>query len=350
MHIDIKFWYNKCTLFIEWRAVTHFERDVYFLEENTSLTPQEVADILKIAKNTVYMLIKRGELNGYRVGKKVRVDYKDVVAYKNKTKNVKDEVAESTDFHWSDIVNAPLESEEHLPDHGFVICGQDIVLDVLSRFLEMHPSGVRPLRSYYGSYNSLYHLYKGDVQVASAHMWDADSNTYNIPYVKALLPGTPSYLVHIGNRMEGFYVPKGNPKNIKDWNDLRREDITIVNRERGSGARILLDEHLRLLGIQGKTVRGYGRECLSHLAVASTVSRGGGDFGIGNEKAAMQVQNIDFIPLQEESYDLVMRKEDMDKPPFKAILEIVASSGFRAEIEGFGGYNTLNMGKIVYSS
>lgn len=320
------------------------------LEDNTSLTPQEVADILKIAKNTVYVLIKRGELNGYRVGKKVRVDYKDVVAYKNKTKNVKDEVvAEPTDSHWADIFSAPLESEEHIPERGFVICGQDIVLDVLSRLLEMHPSGVRPLRSYYGSYNALYLLYKGEVQVASAHMWSADTNTYNLPYVKALLPGTPAVLVHIGKRMEGFYVPKGNPKNIKGWDDLRREDITIVNRERGSGARILLDEHLRLLGVQGKTLPGYGRECLSHLAVASTVSRGGGDFGIGNEKAAMQVKNIDFIPLQEESYDLVMRKEDLDKPPFKAIMEIVTSSVFRAEMEGIGGYDLTNMGKVVYT-
>ena len=318
------------------------------MDDNTSLTPQEVADILKIAKNTVYELIKRGELNGYRVGKKVRVDYKDVVAYKNKTKNVKDEMTTPLDTAWVDGYNTPLEADEHGAEKGFVISGQDIVLDVLSRFLEQHPMGVRPLRSYYGSYNGLYALYKGEVQVASAHIWDGDSNTYNIPFVRAMLPGTPALVVHIGKRMEGFYVAKGNPKNIKGWDDLRRVDISIVNRERGSGSRILLDEHLRLIGVQGKSVKGYGRECLSHLAVASTVARGGGDLGVGNEKAAMQVNSIDFLPLQEESYDLVMRKEDMDRPPFKAILEIVRSAAFRSELEGIGGYELMNLGKIVF--
>lgn len=319
------------------------------MEDNTSLTPQEVADILKIAKNTVYVLIKRGELNGYRVGKKVRVDYKDVVAYKNKTKSFKDTTPEPVESKWADVFDAPLDSEEHIPERGFVICGQDIVLDILARFLETHPSGVRPLRSYYGSYNGLYLLYKGDVQVASAHIWDSESDTFNVPFVKTMLPGTPAILVHIGKRMEGFYVAKGNPKHIKNWEDLRRQDITIVNRERGSGSRILLDEHLKQLGIEGRTLPGYGRECLSHLAVASTISRGGGDFGLGNEKAALQVKNIDFIPQQEENYDVVMRKEDLDKPPFKAILEIVASAAFRAELEGIGGYDLANLGKVIYT-
>lgn len=318
------------------------------LENNTSLTPQEVADILKIAKNTVYVLIKRGELNGYRVGKKVRVDYKDVVAYKNKTKSIKDAVPEPAESHWANDFNTPLDAEEHVLERGFVICGQDIVLDILARMLEMHPAGVRPLRSYYGSYNGLYLLYKGEVQVASTHIWDSATNSYNVPFVRTMLPGTPALLVRIGKRMEGFYVAKGNPKGIKNWEDLRRLDITVVNRERGSGARILLDEHLRQLGVQGQSLPGYGRECHSHLAVASTISRGGGDFGIGNEKAAMQVKNIDFIPLQEESYDIVMRKEDLDKPPFKAILEIVASSTFRAELEGIGGYDLTDLGKVVY--
>lgn len=317
------------------------------MEDNTSLTPQEVADILKIAKNTVYTLIKRGELNGYRVGKKVRVDYKDVIAYKNKTKSVKDETDE-VEKRWGDVFSAPLDSEEHIPERGFVICGQDIVLDILSRFLEQHPYGVRPLRSYLGSYNGLYLLYKGDVQLASAHIWDSSTNTYNIPFVKAMLPGTPAVLVHIGKRMEGFYVAKGNPKNIKGWDDLRRVDVTFVNRERGSGVRILLDEHLRMMGVLGKTLPGYGRECLSHLAVASTVARGGADIGVGNEKAALQVKNIDFLPLQEESYDLIMRKEDLDKPPFRAILEIARSAAFREELEGIGGYDLSNLGKIVY--
>jgi len=114
--------------------------------------------------------------------------------------------------------------------------------------------------------------------------------------LKECFPGTPTVIIRLASRMQGFYVAKGNPKNIKDWNDLKRSDITIINREKGSGTRILLDEHLRKMGISGKSINGYIRESPTHLTVASTVARGGADFGMGNEKACLQVQGIDFIP------------------------------------------------------
>ncbi len=119
-----------------------------------------------------------------------------------------------------------------------------------------------------------------------------------------MLPGIPAIIVHLANRKQGFYVQKGNPKGVKGWEDLKRSGITIINREIGSGTRILLDEHLKKIGISGNSIDGYERECFSHLAVASTVARGGADIAIGNEKASQQVKGIDFIPLQTESYEL----------------------------------------------
>ncbi|MDV3426631.1 MAG: helix-turn-helix transcriptional regulator, partial [Bacillota bacterium] len=307
--------------------------------EDTALTPLEVAEILKITKNTVYELIKRGELNGYKVGKKIRVDMKDVEEYKNSTKTIKHNREAAVNKQSSVLIQKDeyISRNEINSNNGFVICGQDIMLDVLVRHLEYHPHGIQALRSYLGSYNGLYELYHGNVQVATSHLWDGETDQYNIPYVKRLLPGVQTVIVHLADRMQGFYVAKGNPKGIYDWKDLGRSDITIINREKGSGTRILLDEHLKLLGINPLNINGYGKEFASHLAVASAVSRGSADVALGNEKNAVQVKGIDFIPLQKERYDLVMKKEDIGKADFQAVLEIINSEEFKMELEGIGG-------------
>jgi putative molybdopterin biosynthesis protein len=313
--------------------------------DNSALTPQEVADILKIAKNTVYEIIKRGDLNSYRVGKKVRVDLKDVEEYKNRTKSIKSNGKSGIIQNTAEVT--PLLNEELPRGGGFVICGQDVLLDILSRYLQLHPRGIQALRSYIGSYNSLYALYQGNVQMATAHLWDGDSGQYNVPFVRRMLPGIPAVIIHLACRLQGFYVPKNNPKGIKGWEDLGRKDITIINREKGSGTRILLDEHLRRLGIPSKNIKGYNRESTSHLAIASTVARGGADIGIGNEKSGLQVQGIDFIPLQTERYEMVIKKEDIDKAPFQTVLEILRSQEFKMELEGIGGYDLIELGQIV---
>lgn len=316
--------------------------------ENTALTPQEVAEILKIAKNTVYELIKRGELNGYKVGKKIRVDLKDVEEYKNKSKNsstshvVKEKLVSSLP---AETINISLDDSGSF--NGFKICGQDLLLDILSRYLELNPYNITTFRSCVGSYNGLMALYMGKIQAATTHLWDSDSGQYNIPFVRRLLPGIPTVIIHLACRMQGFYVAKGNPKNIADWEDLRRNDITMINREKGCGTRILLDEHLKLLGIPSYTIKGYNRECFSHLAVASTVARGGADLALGNEKTSLQVKEVDFIPIQKERYELVIKKEDMGKPEFRALLEIIRSDAFKKELIGLGGYDLSETGNIV---
>ena len=317
------------------------------MADNSVFTPQEVADILKIAKNTVYELIKRGELNGYRVGNKVRVDAKDVEEYKNKTKTIKNSNSVNAFTGDPPAIANTLSYEEVPRPNEFVICGQDVMLDILSRYLQMHPKGVPALRSYVGSYNGLYSLYNGHVQIATAHLWDGDSGQYNIPFVRRMLPGIPAVIIHLACRIQGFYVAKNNPKGIVGWEDFKRNDITVINREKGSGTRILLDEHLRKLEISSENIKGYKRESTSHLAIASTIARGGADLGIGNEKTSQQVKEIDFIPLQVERYELVIKKEDLNKAPFAAVLEILRSPEFKAELEGIGGYDLKETGVIV---
>ncbi len=318
------------------------------MDENFALTPLEVAQMLKISKNTVYELVKRGELNSYRVGNKVRIEMKDIEDYKNKSKKLQNTKQIDGQLVNANItLEAPHQMEDSQENHDFVICGQDIMLDILSRYLQHNVKGIQALRSYTGSYNGLYDLYHGSVQITATHLWDGDTGQYNVPYVKRMLPGISAIIVHLANRMQGIYVAKGNPKGIKGLEDLKHPGIKMINREKGSGTRILLDEHLKKLGINVSSITGYEKECFSHLAMASTVARGEADFAIGNEKTSQQVDGIDFIALQIESYDLVIKKEDIQKPYFQSVLQIIRSEEFKSELQGIGGYDLKGLGEIT---
>ncbi|HZK85675.1 MAG TPA: helix-turn-helix transcriptional regulator [Desulfosporosinus sp.] len=316
------------------------------MSNDISYTPDEVAKMLKISKFTVYELIKRGDLMAYHIGRKVRVEGADIERYIQKSKGTHSSVspiASPTDSPTLTKVSFP-----HGPaDEGLVICGQDIVLDILTRYLEKQFPQVHFLRRYIGSLDGLTALYHGLANVVTTHLWDSDSNEYNIPYVRRLLPSHPTCIINLVYRMEGFYVAKGNPKSITTWNDITKPFIRFINRERGSGARVLLDEQLRISGINRKDILGYEDEEMTHLAVASKVARGEADVGLGIEKVAMQFIKLDFIPLHKERYDLVIRQEDLVRPHFQALLTILKSTSFRNEVIGIGGYDISRMGEII---
>jgi putative molybdopterin biosynthesis protein len=317
-------------------------------KESNPLTPAEVAEILKISKYTVYEMVKRGELPAYRVGKKIRVDSHDLQEYINKGKGNEPAPDEHLVLSPASPLESPLLSvETSAKAPGLVICGQDICLDILGRHLEHHPAGVRAYRQNLGSFAGLLALYQDRADLAAIHLWDSDSNSYNIPYVRRLLPGIPAVVIHLGCRMQGFYVARGNPKNIKQWEDLVQPGIRFVNREAGSGTRVLIDEQFRILGINRQMVKGYENLEFSSLAVASAVSRGIVDVGVGSVKASLQVRDIDFIPLRRERYELVIKKEDINRAPFQVVLEILSSPAFKAELQGLGDYDLSETGKIV---
>jgi putative molybdopterin biosynthesis protein len=307
------------------------------MSEDISYTPEEVAKILKISRFTVYEMIKRGELTAYKIGRKVRVEAGDLEVFKQKAKGIAAvavQPAAGVQTYFS-------------PQDGLIICGQDIVLDILARHLERQMPHIRFLRNYIGSIDGLMALYRGTANLVTAHLWDGDANQYNLPYVRHLLPGHKAVIVNLVYRYEGFYVSQGNPKDIHTWTDLTKEGLRFVNRERGSGARVLLDEHLRKLNIEHNLIQGYEHEEMSHLAVASCVARGEADVGLGIEKAARQVSSVEFVPLQRERYDLVIRKEDLSKPHFQAVLSGLKSPDFKKEIQGMGGYDISQMGDII---
>lgn len=308
------------------------------MTETLSYTPEDLAKILKITRYTVYEMIKRGDFPAYRIGRKVRVEAPDLEAYIKKSKGSASLLPSIEDR----TADTPLANPDEI-----VLCGQDALLDTLTRHMQGKLPHVRLLRNYIGSIDGLTALYHGKVNAVTTHLWDSDTDTYNTPYVRRLLPGHRTLIINLVYRMEGFYVVKGNPKNIQTWQDLLKPDVRFVNRERGSGARVLLDEKLRKNNIDRKQIDGYEHEEMSHLAVASYVARGEADVGLGIEKVALQVKELDFIPLQKERYDLVIREEDADKPPFKALLSVLRAKAFQNELQGMGGYDLTHTGEIM---
>lgn len=327
---------------------------------NDSLSVQEVAELLGISKNTVYDLVKRKQIPSYRIGHKLRVDPLDIEKYIAQSKTVPDSVIQdkkevsaqtytlpSPYFNSSYTDSLTIKSRVPSRSESLIICGQDMVLDVLASHLDRPPYHIPSLRSYIGTYNGLVELYKGNVSVSSAHLWDSSTNSYNIPYLHSLLPGLGCVVVNLTYRMQGFYVAKGNPKSIFTWQDLLRPDIIMLNRELGCGVRILIDESLKKYKIDKNSINGYYNTDFSHISVASAVARGEVDVAVGNEKTSHQVDNIDFIPIQKERLDLIIPKDNIFEPRIQAMIAVLNSHAFKTELCGIGGYDVADTGKIL---
>jgi len=308
------------------------------MAQNKSLSTQEVADILHVSKSTIYDLIRKGEIHSYKIGRKVRFTQDDVDAYiarsrhEHSTRPVKNIDTHST-------LLTPEKNEE--PE--LIISGQDVVLDILANYLQQE--GVHTARTYLNSFEGLLSLYQDNIQVAACHLFDGFD--YNTSFVRSLMPGISAVLVNVSYRTQGFYVQKGNPRNIKGWSDLGREDITVLNRRVGSSARILMDTQLKRLGIPASKVRGYNKIMKSHLTMAAAVAAGEADLAIGTERISRQMENLDFIPLLEERFDFVIKKEILESEPIQKLLKILKDPAFRKEIAHFSGNDYRDLGKII---
>ena len=328
------------------------------------LTAKEAAEILKVRKNTVYDMIKRGDLKASKLGKQLRIRQEDLdfyIQYGSQASamlnegriQINDIDKDEFEKNILNIPNGPTDmagrnkTTQKEMANQIIICGQDMILDLLANRLNQCVEE-NVFRSYKGSYNGLYAMYQGEVNVATAHLWHGKTNSYNIPYISSMLPGTDVIVLHLLKRKQGFYVKKGNPKRIQSFEDLKRANVTIVNREPGSGVRVLVDEKLRQAGISTQEVNGYQKVVNSHLEAAAAVNRGEADVAVGSEKHSLSVPGIDFIFIQEESYDMVIRKEDFTKKPYQKMIEIIRSPEYQKEVAGLGGYNVENMGKIIW--
>lgn len=295
------------------------------------LTTEDVAEELKVSKLTVYDLIKKGELPSYRVGRQIRVERDALNAYKNQNQN---QQVPSTN------------TIQAINSSQIIISGQDNSLDVLAKQLNDSIPMLQFLRSYMGSLDGLIAMYQDKVDIVSTHLFDGETGTYNLPYIHRIL-GSKSYIVlHLMKRKAGLFVQSGNPKNIQDWEDFQRSDLTLANREIGSGARVLLDEQLRLHHIERQQIPGYHNIYTSHLDVASQIANHKADVGVGSEQAA-KVANVDFIEMIEESYDLVLLKTAKNEQVITQIQSILKNESFLHMLQSLN-YTISQTGDIIY--
>jgi putative molybdopterin biosynthesis protein len=199
-----------------------------------------------------------------------------------------------------------------------------------------------------GSMGGLTAIKRGEAHIAGTHLLDEKSGEYNVPYVRRLLPDRQVVLVNLVYREQGLLVRRGNPKGIKSFADLVRDDVIFINRQAGSGTRLLLDKGLREHGINPGLIKGYDREEYTHMAVASAVLTGLADTGLAVDSSAKAL-DLDFIPVAKERYDLAVPAEYLDTAMIKALLGIVRDDEeFRLTVEALGGYDITDMGKVMY--
>jgi putative molybdopterin biosynthesis protein len=198
-----------------------------------------------------------------------------------------------------------------------------------------------------GSSVALNALKRGEIHVAGIHLAEEKSEGWELPNLKHSLGDMDCIVVTFAHWEEGFIVRQGNPKKVRTISDIAKPSVRIVNREKGSGARRLLDKQLNTGGIKPARVKGYGDEVLSHLDVASRIRAGLADAGIGVRSVA-SICGLDFVALQRERYDLVIPKtyyETLSGLP--VLLDTMVSKPFRDELEALGGYDTREIGKVV---
>jgi putative molybdopterin biosynthesis protein len=233
-----------------------------------------------------------------------------------------------------------------------VVCigSHDNSLDLLANVLKKNYPRFSLSSAHVGSMGGLIALKKGEAHMAGTHLLDEKTGEYNIPFLRNILGDKGIVLMNLVYRQQGLMVIKGNPKKISSFEDLLRADIVFINRQRGSGTRLLTDKYLRENNISSGDIKGYEREEYTHMGIASAVLTGIADTGMGI-LAAARALGLDFIPLARERYDLAFMRKYMGTGPVSAVLQIIRENNeFRMSVENLGGYDITDMGKIFYES
>ncbi len=246
-----------------------------------------------------------------------------------------------------ELVSAELLRPLSLIKNTIVVVGShDNTLDILADQVRAGHSDLTISSSHVGSMGGLMAIKRGVCHLAGSHLLDAEDGSYNISYIKKYLPGVGVKIVNLVLRDQGLIIYPGNPKGIKSVEDLNRDDITFINRQGGSGTRILLDYNLNRLGIDPDTINGYQNDEFTHMAVAVAVLSGTVDAGLGIYAAARAL-NLDFIPVVTEQYDLIIPKIYFETKNVKILLEIINTSAFKKRVQALGGYSTEKTGNII---
>ncbi|WP_372813917.1 molybdopterin biosynthesis protein [Paenibacillus sp.] len=253
-------------------------------------------------------------------------------------------------YEQGEVVELELYRPKEQIDRTTVITGShDLSVDVLHTLLRKEHPDRFLVSSHVGSMSGILAIQKGEAHAAGIHLFDEESGTYNVPYIEKHLKGHDVVLIQLVYREQGWILPKGNPLGIRCMEDLVKPHVTYINRQRGAGTRLLFDYLLKKEGLSREAVYGYDREAINHLSIAAAVAGGAADVGLGIYSAA-QAMGLDFIPVAEERYDLLMTKRFYDSPEGQMLVHVIQSESFKTEMEALGGYSCRESGQIVFEN
>jgi molybdate-binding protein/DNA-binding PadR family transcriptional regulator len=241
---------------------------------------------------------------------------------------------------WGNAKRTPIVQMPQMESAALIITGSD---DPLLTFLaQLVSTSTSPV----GSLGGLLALSHHEADVAGIHLLDIETGNYNVSFVKHILPEERTVLVNLASRQNGLLVAPGNPKHIRGVRDLVRSDVRLINRQHGAGTRLLLFAKLRAARIDPHSLPGWDRVAWTHDAVATAITSGTADVGPGLAAVAAE-RGLDFIPLGEEQYDLVIPQSVYESPRVQPLLKGLHSAAFRQEGSKLKGYDLSRAGQVV---
>ena len=224
----------------------------------------------------------------------------------------------------------------------------DPILDMLHTYMKKTYPEFYIFSANTGSTDGLKALNLGYTDIAWSHLLDPKSGEYNIPFLSNFLPNVKPVVVNLFHRDLGFVVAPKNPLHIRGFEDLAQKGVRLINRQKGSGTRVLLDHHLKRLQIPTSKIQGYDREVYTHFEVGLAILSKEADVGIATI-AASKLLGLPFISITQESFDMILDQSTFFQKGIQAFIEVLNSQGFRNRIEELGSYDFKNSGKILYS-
>lgn len=240
-----------------------------------------------------------------------------------------------------------IRSRRHVAEALLAIGSHDNTLDLLDSMLRRRHPGLSLASAHVGSLGGLRALRQGLCHLAGSHLLGADG-VYNRSAVEEHMAGMPVLAVRLAEREQGLIIMPGNPLNITSLKDLTRQGVTFINRQRGSGTRVLLDWELKRLNVAAEEIGGYGTEEYTHMNVAAAVLSGRASAGLGVRAAAVAL-GLDFIPVGVEEYDLIIPARFRDDARMRALIDVVRSAEFAVAVQGMGGYGVSKTGEQLWT-
>lgn len=298
------------------------------------MNTKEVAQYLGIHEKQVYALIREGRIPATRItGKWIF------------PKKLIDEWIET---HAKQGIKEARPKSSRISGALLAAGSNDPVLDILHMCMRKSYPEFYIFSVNTGSMNGIAALNNGYVDIAWTHLLDPKSGEYNIPYLSTCLPNVKAVIVNLFRREVGFLVASGNPHQITGFEDMARKDVRFINRQQGSGTRVLIDSTLERLGIRAEDIAGYDDEVYTHFDVGLSILSGEADVGMATGAVA-KLLGLQFMPVTWENFDMALDQSTFFKKELQAFITVLNSIGFRKRIEKLGGYDFTDSGKVLYS-